>query len=421
MFFVERSLDPRVACSTGDDLLPKRAGAGATTQQVNVNAAEQDHSTLAAMSRESLAVELARERARSERLERALHERDRQFERQRENLKLFREILDTSTAIIYAKDVDGRILYVNREYERSLGTSARDVIGQTDDAFMPAKIAAQHRANDLRVLEEGRALQWEEQAPMADGSIHTFISLKFPLTDVRGRPEIVCGISTDITQRKRAEQALRESEARLALVISETGVGLWDWQIKSGKRIYNARWAEMVGYSLDELVPDGGETWRRLVHADDLARSDQLLRQHFAGETAFYECEVRMMHKDGHWVWVSTRGKVVEWDAEDRPVRMVGTHFDITERKQIELEREQLIAQLQSSLDEVSTLQGILPICSYCKQIRSDEDYWQTVESYISARTGAEFSHSICPTCYEKHLAPHLENRRSRPTPRDTM
>ncbi|MCB9756538.1 MAG: PAS domain S-box protein [Myxococcales bacterium] len=301
------------------------------------------------MSRESLAVELARERARSERLERALHERDRQFERQRENLKLFREILDTSTAIIYAKDVDGRILYVNREYERSLGTSARDVIGQTDDAFMPAKIAAQHRANDLRVLEEGRALQWEEQAPMADGSIHTFISLKFPLTDVRGRPEIVCGISTDITQRKRAEQALRESEARFRTLVENAPQAFVLLDVESlrfvdanenAERLYKLDRASLLAHSPVSLSPPT---------QPDGTPSDVAAAAHVSAALAGELQVFHWTHRDAEGRDVPCEIRLLRYPAEGRRL-VFGTVIDISERLQAEEALRHAKAVAESSL-----------------------------------------------------------------------
>ena len=81
---------------------------------------------------------------------------------------------------------------------------------------------------------------------------------------------------------------------------------------------------------------------------------------------------------------------------------------DVTARKQAEEERERLVQQLQAALAEVKTLQEILPICSYCRKIRDDEDYWHTVESYVSRHTNTRFSHSICPECYATEVVPQL-------------
>jgi len=117
------------------------------------------------------------------------------------------------------------------------------------------------------------------------------------------------------------------------LALEGTKAGLWDWNVQTGETEFDERWAEIVGYELEELEPVSIETWEELAHSEDLERSDELLEKHFAGETDYYEFEGRMKHKNGDWVWIQDRGRVVEWDDEGNPVRMVGTHIDITERK----------------------------------------------------------------------------------------
>ncbi|NTV46450.1 MAG: PAS domain S-box protein, partial [Chlorobiales bacterium] len=100
--------------------------------------------------------------------------------------------------------------------------------------------------------------------------------------------------------------------------------------------IINERWAQIIGYSLSELVPVNFKKWAELCHPDDLKKSNELLAKHFAGETDYYECEVRLRHKNDEWVWILDRGKVFEWDKDGKPIRMTGTHLDITERKRAE-------------------------------------------------------------------------------------
>jgi PAS domain S-box-containing protein len=130
------------------------------------------------------------------------------------------------------------------------------------------------------------------------------------------------------------EQLLEQH--RNELVLRSTAVGVWDWQLDSGKTQFNERWAEIVGYSLAELEPTTIDTWMSLAHPDDLAESERLLQQHWQGETEYYVCEARMRHKDGHWIWVLDTGQVIEWSEDGKPLRMIGTHLDISERKRSE-------------------------------------------------------------------------------------
>ncbi|MBO8091828.1 MAG: PAS domain S-box protein [Prosthecochloris sp.] len=136
------------------------------------------------------------------------------------------------------------------------------------------------------------------------------------------------------------DNQLLQSFQRLSMVVEGTAAGSWDWNIRSGELVINERWAEITGYRLDELAPVSIELWKRLCHPDDLERSNTLLQEHFQGKTALYEMELRMRHKDGSWVWVLDRGKVFERDSQGNPLRMVGSHQDISARKKAEEELE---------------------------------------------------------------------------------
>lgn len=146
-------------------------------------------------------------------------------------------------------------------------------------------------------------------------------------------------------QQNKAEEANK----KLSLALDGTRAGIWDWEVKSGKAQFNERWAEMLGYTLEELQPTSINTWRKLAFKRDLKKSEKKLKKHFSGESEYYECEIRMHHKDGRLVWIWDRGKVVEWDEQGEPIRMIGTHVDITEM--IELQEK-----IQRSLEEKTYL-----------------------------------------------------------------
>ncbi|MBC8330552.1 MAG: PAS domain S-box protein [Anaerolineae bacterium] len=151
---------------------------------------------------------------------------------------------------------------------------------------------------------------------------------------ISGAALLLLLISLGLRHQVRAQtRQLRESQERLDLAIRGTDVGLWDWNIESGETVINEKWASMIGYTLDELSPVSMETWNGMAHPDDLAESQQRLQAHFSGENEQYECEVRLRHKDGHWVWVLDRGRVFERAKDGRPLRMAGTQLEITQRK----------------------------------------------------------------------------------------
>jgi PAS domain S-box-containing protein len=134
-------------------------------------------------------------------------------------------------------------------------------------------------------------------------------------------------------ERKNWEKELTESRERLELAIKGTNAGLWDWFVQTGEVVFDERWAEIIGYTLNELQPVSIQTWTDLCHPDDLARSQIELDNHFSGKAASYSCEARIRHKNGNWVWIHDRGKVVARDENGKPLRMVGTHVDITAKK----------------------------------------------------------------------------------------
>lgn len=140
-------------------------------------------------------------------------------------------------------------------------------------------------------------------------------------------------LESEVRVRKQVESLLAEEKLRLSCILEGTNVGTWEWNIQTNEASFNERWAEIIGYTLKELTPISVDTWRSRAHPDDLQRSSALLEKHFAGELDYYEAEVRMKHKDGHWIWVLDRGKVSSWNEDGKPLLMAGTHQEITQRK----------------------------------------------------------------------------------------
>ena len=120
--------------------------------------------------------------------------------------------------------------------------------------------------------------------------------------------------------------------------------------MQTGEVIFNQRWAEIIGYSLDELAPTSIETWLKFAHPDDLKQSEALLNDHFSGKIPYYECEARMQHRAGHWIWVLDRGRVSSWTDDGKPLMMFGTHQDITSRK----ERETMLIHARQQAEAAS-------------------------------------------------------------------
>jgi PAS domain S-box-containing protein len=143
---------------------------------------------------------------------------------------------------------------------------------------------------------------------------------------------------------------LEDSKARLELVLKGGDLGAWDWNVASGAMSYSDRCAGMLGYTINEIEPNV-RSWERLVHPEDLPRMTEALHAHLEGQAAFYQSEHRCRHASGKWVWILDRGQVVERDVTGRPLRMCGTHLDITERKEADHALQLSEERLRLALD----------------------------------------------------------------------
>jgi PAS domain S-box-containing protein len=165
----------------------------------------------------------------------------------------------------------------------------------------------------------------------------------------------------------------------------------------------NPAWEKTLGFTREELQ---SKKMFEFVHPEDLERTlAQNLRVRSGGQALAFENRYRC--KDGSYKWLLWSATA---DLEHQVIYSVAR--DITDRKQAEHERERLVEELRAALAEVRELQKTLPICMYCKDIRDDENYWQTVEAYVSQHTNTTFSHGICPACYENVVEPQFRNAR---------
>lgn len=153
---------------------------------------------------------------------------------------------------------------------------------------------------------------------------------------------------TDVTPYIEVQEALRDERQRLAWVLEATRPGIWETNLVTGHMTVNARWAEMLGYTVEALEPTTFDTWRRLVHPTDLERADRILQSHWAGDIDYYECDLRMRHRAGHWVWINDRGRVHQRDGQGRALFMSGTHLDISERVAAQEQVRALNASLEA-------------------------------------------------------------------------
>lgn len=196
----------------------------------------------------------------------------------------------------------------------------------------------------------------------------------------------------------------RLADERLASAVESASIAWWEHRFGDETVIRSPNWAAQLGYAAHE-IPDTVYAWKSLIHPDDVAAVEEAARAHEAGESEVFEVEHRMRRKDGGWAWILNWGRIVERDAQGRPLRATGTHLDITRRRRAEAERAELVVQLEGALQELTSLRGIIPICAWCRNVRDGDGRWQSLEDFVLQQSQAQFTHGLCPDCYQRQAA----------------
>jgi PAS domain S-box-containing protein len=310
---------------------------------------------------------------------------------------------------------DGTLVTCNEAAGRILGAAPSEIEGRGLD--YPWQLASED-GSPLALDERGAVVAvrtGQSQPPRLvrvgrpDGTWAWVRSSSVVLRDATNAPNAVLTTFVDVTELLQAGEQLKEMASGLAEAMAGANVGTWELDLDTGRVVRNARWAEILGLTPSEVEPTLSAFIER-IHPDERARCSAAIQAAFVEGVAFViECRAR--HQDGHWHWVQGRGKVAERSGNGRSRRVAGVLVDIDARKQTEemlrlavAENERLVLELRAAMENVRALEGLLPICMYCKAIRDDEGAWSSVESYVSGRARVAFSHGICPTCFTRHF-----------------
>ncbi len=251
-----------------------------------------------------------------------------------QKLKQKERYLDHTPSFINVIDEEGEIKYLSFPPNKIEGLDPSDIVGSEGFEFIHPDDREEAERIFSKCLEDpGKEYKTELRGETKDGWTWLEVRAVNYLDDPKINGIIVNTL--DINQKKRIEKKLRESKNRLDLALKGAELGTWDWNVKTDQVQFDEKWAEMLGCSLNEIEKNR-DCWEKRVHPDDLPRVDDKLEKHLQGETELFKVEHRMKTKSGDWIWIKSVGKVIEKDEDGNPVRAVGIHEDITERKKAE-------------------------------------------------------------------------------------
>lgn len=304
---------------------------------------------------------------------------------------------------VFYKDKNGIYIGCNFAFEALIGMNRADIIGKSVYDMEPKETADKYHEMDAVLLEERGRQQYEWKVKNKQGQMRDVIFDKASLVNNKGDVEGLIGIITDITERKQIEEQIRISEekfkkisssAKDAIIQMDHNGNIVFWN-PAAQKIFGYTWQEVNGKDLHQLLVP-----QRHLKAFELGFKKFAFSGH--GPIIGKTIELSALRKDGSEFEVEI--SLSSFQAHDS-WNTVGIIRDISDRKTIEKEKEQLIIDLEKALSEIKTLKGIVPICAKCKKIRDDKGYWNILETYIQKHSEAEFTHGICPDC-TKELYP---------------
>lgn len=293
----------------------------------------------------------------------------------RESENKFRRTFEFNPNIMILADIGSMtILDVNKAYTKILGYLPEEVIGITGKFGF--SFGQKHEFIDAKneLLTDKKGVGKEVNIKTKSGEIRIGLVFAEPF-EVKTK-EVFLITVIDITERKEAQAEVLEERNRAKNILQGTNAGTWNWDFVKDEVEINSRWAEIIGYSKEDLYPLLIDTWKNSIHPDDSDRVSELLHEHLSGRTDYYSVEFRQKHKQGHWVWVHSRGKIIEYTNDGKPLRMYGTHLDITERKEAELALEQSYTKFKTLADYTydweywkDTNENFIYVSPSCKRI----------------------------------------------------
>ncbi len=266
----------------------------------------------------------------------------------------FQALSDSSPLGVFAADGDGSCSYANERWLALVGGAPEAGIGRDWTAGLHEDDRAVAQFEWRRATAAGAEFDCQARVVNGAGVRHLHVRA----AAARSAPGLrrgYVGSVEDVTERLRAVQELAAERQRLAYIIEGAAMGTWELNLQTDEVRVNAQWAAIIGYTLDELQPLSRLTWKAHTHPNDIGPATRLREQHLDGTTPFYERTFRMRHRDGHWVRVLSRGRLLTRTPDGRPEWMFGTHVDVTPL----WDQQQALEKSEALLDRASEAAGV--------------------------------------------------------------
>ncbi len=329
---------------------------------------------------------------------------ERQLKQSVEHLSNLKFALDRS-AIVVITDRKGIITEVNDQFCQFSKYSRPELIGKDHRIINSGHHPPSFFKDLWSTIARGKVWKGEIKNRAKDGTYYWVDTTIVPFLDDRAQPWQYLAICFDITARKQTEEQLRQKEERWQLALQGNNDGIWDWNVQTNEVFFSTRWKEMLGYEEHEISNHLDE-WSKRVHPDDLETTIQAVQDHLAQKTEYYINEHRVQCKDGSYTWILDRGKAL-WDEAGNPVRMVGSHTDISDRKRAEAAELELKKALENAVEGIACLdrQG--------RYLHVNKAYARIHGYQSEEMIGMEFQETIDPEYLEQMVSAYQQMLKS--------
>ena len=306
-----------------------------------------------------------------------------------EEKEWFETIFDVANTGIIIIELDSfRIVGLNRTAQTLIGASDKEVIGKVCYETICT------RADKPCTVSEGYFELRNEEKILKTIDNKTIPVLKSVKEKKIGNKTYIVESFVDLSQLKKAQADLRESEEKWKFAVESSGDGIWDWDLVSNDVYFSTLWKSMLGYNDDEIRNEISE-WERLVHPDDLEKTYIDINNHIEGRTSYFTNEHRLRCKNGSYKWIWDRGKIIETTEDGKPKRMIGTHRDINEIKVAEALLKEKTEELESYFSNGLDMLGIADRKGYLYKLNPE---WENVLGYnISEIAGLQYLELVHP------------------------